>query len=248
MAMRRAAAARPDVAFVAAMIALAVHRSRQDNPEQVDRPPASVAVDPLASELARCQHHRVGAERIRRRLPPRLGGKPAPVSRAVGPTPDARRMIRPRPFLARTRTGFRPLACSLNAARHADGRHRRHRPFPRGLHPLHRFRLRPARRRGRFHRHHADRHRRDARRAVLGAGAPTRTSSPGSSRRRCSSASSPTSSATGTASPRSSSRALPVSASRPRAPAFQPPIFCVPAGSRRSASMPGGRSSSPSPA
>ena len=35
---------------------------------------------------------------------------------------------------------------------------------------LHRQRVRPARRRGRLHRHHADRHRRDARRAVLGLG------------------------------------------------------------------------------
>ena len=42
-------------AFVAAMIALAVHQSCQDNPEQVDVPPASVAVDPLASELSRCR-------------------------------------------------------------------------------------------------------------------------------------------------------------------------------------------------
>ena len=42
-------------AFVAAMIALAVHQSCQDNPEQVDVPPASVAVDPLATELARCR-------------------------------------------------------------------------------------------------------------------------------------------------------------------------------------------------
>jgi conjugative transfer region protein TrbK len=42
-------------AFVAAMIALAVHQSRRDSPEQVDGPPASVAVDPLATELARCR-------------------------------------------------------------------------------------------------------------------------------------------------------------------------------------------------
>jgi conjugative transfer region protein TrbK len=42
-------------AFVAAMIALAVHQSRRDSPEQVDGPPASVAVDPLAIELARCR-------------------------------------------------------------------------------------------------------------------------------------------------------------------------------------------------
>jgi conjugative transfer region protein TrbK len=43
------------LAFVAAMIALAVHQSRRDSPEQVDGPPASVAVDPLATELARCR-------------------------------------------------------------------------------------------------------------------------------------------------------------------------------------------------
>ena len=43
------------LAFVAAMIALAVHQSCQDNPEQVDVPPASVAVDPVASELSRCR-------------------------------------------------------------------------------------------------------------------------------------------------------------------------------------------------
>ena len=77
-------------AFVAAMIALAVHQSCQDNPEQVDVPPASVAVDPLASELCPLPHHHVGAERIRRHLPPRLGGKPAPVFRAVVPTPERR--------------------------------------------------------------------------------------------------------------------------------------------------------------
>ena len=35
-------------------------------------------------------HHHAGAERIRRHLPPRLGGKPAPVSRAVVPTPERR--------------------------------------------------------------------------------------------------------------------------------------------------------------
>ena len=39
--------------------------------------------------------------------------------------------------------------------------------FPRGLHPLHRQRVRAARRRGRVHRHDADRDRHDARRAVL---------------------------------------------------------------------------------
>ena len=42
-------------AFVAAMIALAVHQSRWDSPEQVDGPRASVALDPLATELARCR-------------------------------------------------------------------------------------------------------------------------------------------------------------------------------------------------
>jgi len=42
-------------AFVAAMIALAVYQSRRDSPEQVDGPTASVAVDPLATELARCR-------------------------------------------------------------------------------------------------------------------------------------------------------------------------------------------------
>ena len=43
------------LAFVAAMIALAVRQSRRDSPEQVDGPPASVAVDPLATELAHCR-------------------------------------------------------------------------------------------------------------------------------------------------------------------------------------------------
>jgi len=43
------------LAFVAAMIALAVHQSRWDSPEQVDGPPASLPADPLASELARCR-------------------------------------------------------------------------------------------------------------------------------------------------------------------------------------------------
>jgi conjugative transfer region protein TrbK len=78
------------LAFVAAMIALAVHQSRRDSPEQVDGPPASVAVDPLATELARCRTitpeqnasddtcRRVWAESRRR------------VFRAVVPTPERR--------------------------------------------------------------------------------------------------------------------------------------------------------------
>ena len=74
--------------------------------------------------------------------------------------------------------------------------------------------------RRRLPRDHADRDRRDARRAVLEPGAQMTTSSPGSSRRRSSSASSPTSSATGARSPASSSTASPVSASWPAAAAW----------------------------
>ena len=43
------------LAFVAAMIALAVHQSRQDSAVQVDGPPVRVVADPLATELARCR-------------------------------------------------------------------------------------------------------------------------------------------------------------------------------------------------
>jgi conjugative transfer region protein TrbK len=42
-------------AFVAATVVLAVHQLRRDNAEQVDGPPASVVVDKLATELARCR-------------------------------------------------------------------------------------------------------------------------------------------------------------------------------------------------
>ena len=51
--------------------------------------------------------------------------------------------------LAKASDGSPAAADPAGARGAADGRHRRHRPFPRGLHPLHRFRLRPARRRGR---------------------------------------------------------------------------------------------------
>ena len=50
------------------------------------------------------------------------------------------------------------MAVDLSVGRRVShGRHRRHRPFPRGLHPLHRQRIRAAQRRGRLHRHDADR-------------------------------------------------------------------------------------------
>ena len=47
------------------------------------------------------------------------------------------------------------------------GRRRRHRQFSRHVHAIHRLRLRPVGWRGGVHRHHAHRHRRDARSAVL---------------------------------------------------------------------------------
>ena len=43
------------LAFVAAAIALAVHHSWRNDAEHVDGPRASVVVDPLATELARCR-------------------------------------------------------------------------------------------------------------------------------------------------------------------------------------------------
>ena len=51
------------------------------------------------------------------------------------------------------------------------GRHRRHRQFPRHLHPIHRFRLRPGARRCALARRRPHRHRHHARRPLLGDGA-----------------------------------------------------------------------------
>ena len=43
------------LALVTAAIALAVHRSRRDDIDRTDAPSASVVIDPLATELARCR-------------------------------------------------------------------------------------------------------------------------------------------------------------------------------------------------
>jgi type IV secretion system protein TrbL len=130
-----------------------------------------VTNDPLDAELARCS----GMGEAGPRDPSCL--------RAWAENRGASSVIRRRPPAPRDRTLFpnappmrlattpRPPSRRSPSRRCADrGRHRRHRPFPRGLHPLHRRRLRPAQRRGRLHRHHADRHRRDAGRAVLELG------------------------------------------------------------------------------
>jgi conjugative transfer region protein TrbK len=42
-------------AFVAAAIAVAIHQSRRNSDERVDARSATVPVDPLAAELARCR-------------------------------------------------------------------------------------------------------------------------------------------------------------------------------------------------
>ena len=77
-------------AFVAAMIALAVDQSRRDSPEQVDRSDSECRRRSAGDRTRPLPRHHAGAERIRRHLPPRLGGKPAPVLRAVVPTPERR--------------------------------------------------------------------------------------------------------------------------------------------------------------
>ena len=157
------------LAFVAAMIALAVHQSRRDS-RRAGGWSASECRRRSAGDRTRpLPHHHAGAERIRRHLPPRWAESRRRFSRA-SPRPSAAANDPATAVPGKDQDRLPSAGVQPEAARHADGRHRRHRSFPRGLHPLHRFRLWPARRGSRFHRHHADRNRHDDGGAVLVVG------------------------------------------------------------------------------
>ncbi len=137
------------VVFVAiAVTATAIDMARKDEPSAP--PPACLPSSPRPVPCATLCAPASSSARRRRVTPTASphGRNPATASSAAHQRPQ-----RGRP------------------AKGADHeKHGRHRQFPRGIHVLHRQRIRPAVRRSRLHCHHVDRHRRDARRAFLGMG------------------------------------------------------------------------------
>ena len=133
--------ASPRSPVVVAVVIVAIGEASRTDDASREVAPAPTTSDPMAADLARCRD--VTAEQMASTIPAAASGR---------------------------RTAAASLRQTTSRLRRADGRHRRHRSFPRSLHPLHRFRVRPVERRGRVSRDDLDRHRHHARCPVLELG------------------------------------------------------------------------------
>ena len=155
---------RPDIFRAPAIVVLIARLHRDARRDQSASAPAPAmtpdaqctsAADDLSAELRRCSA--LGPAGCRRpALPSGLGGEPPSLLRQAGAAVAA--------------TSPQAAAGQPHHRETRDEQCRRHRHLPQYLHHLHRFRLRPARGRGRLPVLDADRHRHHARRPVLGLG------------------------------------------------------------------------------